>query len=209
MIRRVLLVNIRKRRELALCILFVLVNATVLVVGQPRPTKSKFPSVLLLEHQGSVLVHSETVVSGVDIRNDNLEQVLRKLGPPDRVKMSSLAEWEQEFVTTTYEWDTTTSRVRIKTQNVVGLRPKIREVEAWGTNPAGDMGTTGRGLKLGDSIKDARRIYELRQHFGITLSDNVRCGDYAEYPPTLVLDFDQNNRLNHLAFTLNTPCISY
>ena len=198
-----------KRCEIALCILVVLVNATVLVVGQPTPTWSKVPSNLIFAHQGSVLVHSETVVSGVDIRNDNLEQVLRKLGPPDRVKMSSLVESEPEFVATTYEWDTTTLRVRIKTHNVEGLRPRIMEVEAWGTSPAGDLGTTGRGLKLGDSIKDARRIYGLRLHFGITLSDNVRCGDYAEYPPTLALDFDHDDRLNHMAFSFDSPCISF
>jgi len=64
------------------------------------------------------------------------------------------------------------------------------------------------GIKLGDSIGDVRRRYGLRLYFGVTLSETDKSGRQANlcgYAPTLAVEFDEDERVNHMELTL-TSC---
>jgi hypothetical protein len=187
--------------------LYVFAGATPSIAPDSIFSPSSF-----LTPSGRLLIHSETVVSGVDLRRDTLKQVLKKLGKPSHIEMSSpRMEWGRTVVTGIYEWQTGKCWVRATTLSERGLDPKITSLDVWGSHPDGEIGTTGRGLKLGDAIRDVRRIYGLRLYFGVTLSEEDSCGlDFSpESLLTLSVDFDAEGRVNHLAFAPTSSCISF
>jgi hypothetical protein len=76
--------------------------------------------------------------------------------------------------------------------------------EVWGTRPAANIGITGRGLKLGDTIADARRIYGLRLYLGVTQSElprRILLSDACEsldHRTSLEIGFDESGRVRHM-----------
>ena len=78
----------------------------------------------------------------------------------------------------------------------------IISIDVVGSCPHAGIGLSGRGLKLGDSLIDARRIYLLQSYFGTTPSDTspgpFRWSDWA---PTLQVDFDKSGKVNHMKLT--------
>jgi hypothetical protein len=167
-------------------------------------------SSLLLRPSKSVHIHSENVLSGIDIRTDTFEQIVRKLGKPTHVTISSpRTEWGRTLVTGVYEWESPASSLRLTTVNESAVEYRIERIDVWGTHPDGDVGTTGRGVKLGDPISKVRHVYGLRLYFGVTLSEkDASCaGNYHVISPLLSVDFDQDERVSHMAFVFD-PCPS-
>jgi hypothetical protein len=164
-------------------------------------TDGAFGGNLFPDYRNSILVHSETVLSGIDVRNNTIQQVIEKLGEPSHVTVKPRTEREPPF--RIYEWETKTCWISLIALNESGLEPTIRSVDVWGTRPHAEIGTTGRGLKLGDLMSDAGRIYGLRLYFGATLpNDHVFWAAFRDYvAPSLTIDFDNNRRVNHMRLT--------
>ncbi len=151
-------------------------------------------------------IHSETVLSGVNFNNGKIKGVIQKLGKPRHTTISRSGELSQiAVVDGTYEWQTKNWRLRIIVQDELNSA-RITQVDVWGTHPGAEVGTTGSGLKLGDSIRDVRRIYRLRPYFGTFIpEDNNNSQPWASSPsgcePTLAIDFDEDGKINHMSLT--------
>jgi hypothetical protein len=144
---------------------------SVLAILAPLSTASDN---FLSEREKSIKVYSETILSGINLRDDTFPRILEKLGKPSRTKMTSpRIEWGRTFVTGVYEWETRVSWLRLTTLNENRLEPKIVSLEVWGSGADGEIGTTERGLKLGDLLKDVRRVYGLRIYLALPSPRNI------------------------------------
>jgi hypothetical protein len=142
------------RPTLVLGVLLSVLNPRVFAGATPSAQDSIFSPSSFLTPSGRLLIHSETVVSGIDLRRDTLKQVLQKLGKPSRIEMSSpRMEWSRTVVTGIYEWQTGKCWVRLTTLNGNGIEPRMTKLDVWGSHPDGEIGTTGHGLKLGDATR--------------------------------------------------------
>lgn len=166
----------------------------------------------LLLKPKAVYIHSESVFSGIDFRNDTFDDVLRKLGKPSHIEISSpQTKFRVVFVTRTYEWQGRTSWLKITAGNRNTTPPRITRLEVWGKHPDAEIGTTGHGISLGDSISEVRRRYGLRLYFGVTLSEADRFERQANqcgYAPTLAVEFDEDDRVSHMELSL-TNCPTF
>jgi hypothetical protein len=199
----------------------MMLNLTVLMTlafGQVFQDARVYPSKGFLKPPTTIQISSETVVSGVDVYNDSLKQVLEKLGKPSRTEISQpLSELGRTVVIGTYEWEGRAAWLKLTTLQADAVEPIITSVEVWGSRPDGEVGTTGRGFKLGDSVADARRLYGLRLYFGVTVSENSTCrpirdldpGPMSSFSPMLSLEFDREQRVHHMKFVLNNHCPTY
>jgi hypothetical protein len=156
----------------------------------------------LFHRQDSLVVDSENVLSGIDLYNNKIDQVIHTLGEPTRVTVSHRTEVSETRV---YEWETKACSLRLTASALTDGRLWIESVDVLGAHPDGTVGTTGRGLKLGDSIRDVRRIYGLRLYFGTTVSENKRPQFARTGPgcrPSLEIDFDEARVVKNLRLTL-------
>ena len=157
--------------------------------------------------RNSLHVHSETVLAGIDVYKDTIERAIEKLGKPSRVAVTPGTV--ATFTVGVYEWQTRTSSLRIRAYESAS-KNMIVSIDVVGAHPDFGIGTTGRGLKLGDAIGDARRIYGLRPYFGTTLPDNNGIpGMFIEndFEPHLQIDFDKVGKVNHIKLT--NPCVPF
>ena len=153
-------------------------------------------------HRNSIFVKSETLLSGIDPLNDTIDQAIVKLGPPTHV-YTSRHGGPTEDRTTTFEWEASSCWMRsVIWDGPIGRR-RIASIDVWGRHPAGIMGRTGRGLRLGDPVSEARRSYGLGLFFGVTASekggpqfDFEGCGLHAE--GWLQIDLDGSQRVTHM-----------
>jgi hypothetical protein len=164
-------------------------------------------------HQSGISIRSEKVLSGIDLQHGTIDDAIAKLGKPSAIKtVRIVTEFNVTFVERNYEWQRKGCLVRI-VAGESGGRNRIESMDVRGTRPQGVMGTTGRGLKLGNSIRDARRIYNLGVYFGITQSERGSSpflspnGCPLAPEPILKVDFDKQGRVNHMIGPLTpTPC---
>ena len=147
-------------------------------------------------------LHSETVLSGIDVSNTNgpraLETLVKTLGQPTRQEIDA-----QDKRVRHYYWEGDGPRLTVTemtaTDKPTGSLPRITSVEVWGTHPSGDIGVTGAGLALGATLSDTRRIYPFGFKYAATgLGPTARMfGDYTtgsvsgggEYAPSLEIHF--------------------
>lgn len=173
-------------------------------------TNTAVSSDLFNRNPNDLTIYSETTLSGVDFTT-NVKQVIERLGKPDRVKTNYLKYSESEPPVrsySTYEWQTTNWRLRITTH----WDSKISQVDVWGTQADAGIGSTGRGLKLGDTIADAQRIYRLslysetsfpeanRQNWAPHIARSASIGSFPAGNSVLEIQFDSNSRVSHLRF---------
>jgi hypothetical protein len=157
--------------------------------------------------QNSLHVHSETVLAGIDVYKDTIERAIEKLGKPSRVAVTPGPD--ATFSVGVYEWQTRSSSLRI-TAYASASKNMIVSIDVVDGHPDSGIGTTGRGLKLGDAIGDARRIYGLHPYFGTTLPDsNGIPGMFIgnDFKPHLQIDFDKVGKVNHMKLT--NPCVPF
>jgi hypothetical protein len=198
---------------IAVSLLLLLVGGNVLAATDDAVV---FPPDRLATPLKRIYISSESVLSGIRVPKDSFQQVLKKLGKPSRTEMSSpRSEWGRTVVTGTYEWEGQAATLKLTTLQMDRVEPEITRIEVWGSRPDGEIGTTGRGLKLGDTIADARRVYGLKLYFGVTLSEKDNpCGsslNRTSFPGyfSFTLDFDKEERVKHMAFALDNRCPSY
>jgi hypothetical protein len=151
--------------------------------------------------RNSLHIHSETVLAGIDVYNGTIERAIEKLGKPNHVAVSPGTD--TTFSVGVYEWQTRTSSLRITAYESASTH-MIMSIDVAGAHPDSGIGTTGRGLKLGDTIGDARRTYGLRPYFATTLPDNngipgMFIGN--DFEPHLQIDFDKVGKVNHMKLT--------
>jgi hypothetical protein len=101
----------------------------------------------------------ETTLAGINLRNTKLNDVIRMYGPPTRkVKAPNNPAW------TGYVWELPNAKLEVGV-NSDASGAQIDDIYVEGTAD-GQLGSTGRGLKLGDGIKTIKRIYG--RHFQLT-----------------------------------------
>jgi hypothetical protein len=209
-------------RALALGVYVAMSNLAVLITlsaAQNFPHTQRLSDELFSQAPTTINISSETVVSGIDLYKDSLKRVIENLGPPTKTNISPpRSELGRTVATGTYEWNNQATSLSLTTFEVNGSEPVITRVEVWGLRSDGEAGTTGNGLKLGDTLSDARRVYGLRLYFGITLSENEnQCrpvfplapGPMSSFSPTLSLGFNKEGRLNHIKFVLDKRCPTF
>lgn len=153
-------------------------------------------------------IHSETVLSGIDLYNSKIDEIVEKLGKPSQVTVTARTDVSE---TRRYEWQTKMCSLRLTTVELRDGRKWIESIDVLGTHPDDEVGVTGRGLKLGDVIGDLRRIYSLREYFGATLPENdspLQVSARKLSGAILNVDFDKTGRVNHmkLAHSCMPPC---
>jgi hypothetical protein len=91
----------------------------------------------------------ETILAGIDLKTTKLKDVMRKYGSPAREK-----SW---ISGTGYVWQLPHAKIELSV-NRGRLGTQIRAIYIEGT-ASESVGSTGRGLKLGDDVKKLKRIY--------------------------------------------------
>jgi hypothetical protein len=100
---------------------------------------------------------ADTVLCGFDPYSTPMGDILSKLGKPDRIE-----PWKVNKVNVTYWWSRGLLTIQANTYQFGDYmnKPPV-SIEVNGSDPDGFC-TTGRGLKLGDSLADVRRLYGKR-----------------------------------------------
>ncbi len=134
---------------------------------------------------------ADTVLSGVDVYKTPMTKAIAELGKP--AKVTDVPSWGRD-----YDWQREGTRLQLGTWNDKGDESVPYSAEVWGAKPAGSIGITGRGLKLGDTLADVRRIYGGRfikaKHNDGTFHLTIQWEDET----TLDLDFDKTGHINHM-----------
>jgi hypothetical protein len=99
----------------------------------------------------------ETTLAKVNLETGSVDEVLKRLGPPTRkITAPNNPYWAG------YVWDSPTTRLEVevthsKTRQFLGGVTVVRMKPADASSDASE--STGRGLKLGDTLDDLKRIY--------------------------------------------------
>jgi hypothetical protein len=159
-----------------------------------------------LSRKESSLEVSESVLCGIDISRDTVEEAINRFGAPSKVTFTPMSKTTSAV--TTYEWETKSSLLQIL---VGGLRPSILRIDVWGARSEGTRGMSGHGLKLGDTVENAKRIYHLRSPFATTFptSDIFRLAYAEAFGPTVEINFDSDGKVNHMKLMRTTDQSSY
>jgi hypothetical protein len=114
----------------------------------------------------------ENTLAGINLERDNPADALRKLGPPTKkITAPNNPQW------TGYLWDTASLRLEVevtrgKDKDYMGNVTVVRLGDASGTaSTTVARESTGRGLKLGDTLEALRSIYGSR--FQLSKQANV------------------------------------
>lgn len=114
-----------------------------------------FQSTAKADHLPDQLLASgkpETTLAGINLKTTTLNDVIRMYGPPTREEnVSNNQTW------TGYVWELPHAKIELGV-NRGSSGTQIESIYVEGT-AHGQVGSTGRGLKLGDDIKKLTRIY--------------------------------------------------
>jgi hypothetical protein len=99
----------------------------------------------------------ETSLAGIDLRNGDADEVLKRLGAPtQKVTVPNNPQW------TGYLWDTPATRLEIEVTNGKG-KNYLRRITLVRLGGGGSQvqlkESTGRGLKLDDTLETLKGIY--------------------------------------------------
>jgi hypothetical protein len=151
------------------------------------------------------------MLSGIHIYKSSIDDLEHEYGKPQSVKEGQ----RYENRVRTYEWQNKATRLR-----VMGLAEKLSyasgwiiSIDVWGKQAQAGLGITGAGLRLGDRLEDAKRIYGSRLKNGTPsglgseplfggLTASVTTGAES---PALEIDSDKAGRITHLR--LVDPCV--
>jgi hypothetical protein len=109
----------------------------------------------------------EKILAAINLEKTKLDDVVRMYGPPTReVKVPNNPSW------TGYVWETTRAKLEVSV-NRGPAGHAIGDVYIEGTD-SGPMGSTGRGLRLGDEMHTLKRIYGSRFELSHPSADSLR-----------------------------------
>jgi len=139
---------------------------------------------------------ADTILSGVDVYHSTIRQAIKKLGPPTSAEV--IPEKNDIAGGKRYEWKTEKTNLLLVTWNDKGEDSVPYSAEVWGAAPAGKIGITGRGLKLGAMLTDVRRIYGPR--FSKSKRDDGTWQIIVQWQDqtTLYLYFDKTGHVGHM-----------
>ncbi len=132
------------KKALALCLFFI---SGVVAIADHLPAK--------LQARGK----PETTLAGINLEHDDAVEVLKSLGLPTRkVTVPNNPQWAG------YLWDTATTRLEVevsrgKGKDYLGGVTVVRLGDGTSTASSAPRGSTGRGLKLGDTLDAPKRLY--------------------------------------------------
>ncbi len=141
----------------------------------------------------------ETKLAGIDLRRVKLAEITKLYGPPTRVKA-----WEQDNPKFSnsydYYWNRRGIELKVVVERVSG-NEFITYLDGKGPKTWRKIGTTGKGVRLGDSLRDLKRIYGGRFHLRnipkFKIHDVMFQWRREEY--SLVATLDRHNRIKGLA----------
>lgn len=132
----------------------------------------------------------ETTLCGFDPYNTLLKDILAKLGEPEFVRPTP-----SDKINVTYHWSRGPLQIQVNAYQVDGYldRPPVY-IEVAGRDPDGFC-RTGRGLALGSSLGDLRKIYGTR--YGVRSTGDGRHTVTLQWPDlaTLFVRFDKAGRV--------------
>jgi hypothetical protein len=139
---------------------------------------------------------ADEVLSSVNVYKTTMGQIFSRLGPPSRT--IDVLEDRNIAGGRDYEWDRGEVKIFMGTWNDKGTSSVPYSVEVWGKRPAGILGITGRGLRLGDKLSKVRQIYGHR--FGRYQQDDgtLQVTIQWQNETTLYLYFDHSGKVDHI-----------
>jgi hypothetical protein len=151
----------------------------------------------------SLYIHSEGRLAGIDLYGDNPDRAMTQWGQPRQViAVPATSIFPAYHV---YEWKADSCSLRVVSQEA-GLRNgTIMSIEVWGGCSNSSMGLTGRGLMIGSSAGDAKRVYS---PFGAQLSTTTSTiPTTGSTAPTLQIEFGEAGNVTRMK--LSNPCVPY
>ena len=141
----------------------------------------------------------EHLLAGIDVYKGNIGDAIRMLGKPEKIEDATNPDYPPGSGERSYFWRRDGVRLRVgtvyKTDRVTG---KIVEgppniVDVWGASSGGGLGSTGRGLSLGDTTTALRTIYGPRYERG-DRSMTLQWSDET----TMVVDLNTSGQITHI-----------
>ncbi len=189
-------------KALRLLLLATLALAVVLEIMAPRLGADEIPEAKRARGR------RETILAGIDLARRKLADVEKLYGPPDHVDKTPTPPGYAE---TEYVWEhpgrrsPTSPRLAVRTRSE-GSRPEhLVEIDAWGEEPTGALGRTGRGLTLGSTQARVEQLYGRRYEVLRAAEEGKRLALWFAWDEdfSLNLDFDENQRVNHIQVVRN------
>ena len=175
----------------------------VCLLAMPKALAQDFPQ----DIGNSLRIYSETKLSGIDVSNGTIDGAIRRFGKPRHTIVSHGFGLDQAAsIDGIYEWESANWRLKVVVRGDFDRRG-IEQIDVWGTHADAAVGSTGRGLKLGDTVTQARCIYRLPMCFASSVPDShpfTEANPDAYYQPVLEVDFDKGGKVNHMR--LINPC---
>ena len=141
----------------------------------------------------------ETRLAGIDLRRAKLAGIIKRYGKPSSVK-----EWESGDPKVASSYDYYWNKHRLKLKVVIVRLPGLEYVSfvnVKGPKTLNQIGATGAGLKLGDSLSDLKRLYghrfKERNIQKLKIHDVMIQWHPEEY--SLVATLDRHNRITGLS----------
>jgi len=136
----------------------------------------------------------ETTLAGINLKTAKLNDVIRMLGKPTRKKqVPNNPSW------TGYIWVLPQAKIELGV-NKGSSAPEISDIYIEGS-AKGQIGSTGQGLKFGDSIQALRRIYG--KHFKLDTLSNGASRDREEFTGVTVANQRATIQWKQEEFTLS------
>jgi hypothetical protein len=128
----------------------------------------------------------ETVLSGINVYRTKLDQVIAMYGKPS-------SQDKDAHGLPLYIWQK--SGVKLQVGTAYDDKDSVYSVHVWGAKPAGQLGRTGKGLKLGCDLACLKRLYgpKVIQH-----SPTEAMVAYSD-ETMLTVGFDERGRINHIS----------
>lgn len=149
----------------------------------------------LRDSKTSIITHSETHLSGVDLR-ENVNDAARTLGKPTRVVLETSPE-PGPYSARIYEWETNNYRLRIITLS----DGRIEQIDLWGHKCNSNVCSTGKGLRLGETRTAAQDLYAGVPTRSTFLRRDLAFPDCPLQRSNLRIDFDQADHVTHMSLS--------
>jgi hypothetical protein len=173
------------------------VALVVFLIGVGSPSRADH-----LSHNLAAQGKPETKLAGINLRNATLADIVRRYGPPTKVQ--GVEEHDPGIASSfDYYWIKSGMHLHILVERFPNKLPDWQYVSLIEVNSStvNRIGRTGRGLKLGDSLDDLKRIYGPRYYVRniskFKIHDVMIQWRREEY--SLVATLDQNNRITKLS----------
>lgn len=152
---------------------------------------------------------AEHVLCGINVYKTKIEKVIAAFGKPTTIEtfMSKKGDsnYEPGSGINIYTWNRSGSKMRLRswftTDEKTGkiVKGDVFEIDVWGGKAKKEIGVTGKGIALGDSLLKVLKTYEKPTSQEKNPSNKIsnyfiRWEDGAH----LDVDFDQNGRINHI-----------